>query len=90
MTLTVGNSAFGPGGGEFASSASAGRARHSGYVSALGKTDLPMDPDLVVKTQLTREHGYAAARELLSRPDRPHRRVHRERHAGARRLPGRA
>lgn len=25
----------------------------------------------MVKTQLTREHGYAAARELLSRPDRP-------------------
>ncbi|WP_409474728.1 substrate-binding domain-containing protein [Streptomyces sp. HC307] len=26
---------------------------------------------LVVRTQLTREHGYTAAREVLSRPDRP-------------------
>lgn len=32
---------------------------------------LPTAPELVVKTQLTREHGYTAARELLSRPDRP-------------------
>ncbi|MEV6249800.1 substrate-binding domain-containing protein [Streptomyces sp. NPDC051742] len=30
-----------------------------------------MEQDLVIKTQLTREHGHAAARELLSRPDRP-------------------
>ncbi|MFB9388521.1 substrate-binding domain-containing protein [Streptomyces coeruleoprunus] len=30
-----------------------------------------MEPGLVVKTHLDREHGYAAARELLSRPDRP-------------------
>ncbi|AXE90404.1 HTH-type transcriptional repressor CytR [Streptomyces sp. Go-475] len=47
------------------------RARLSGYVSALVEAGLPMEPDLVVKTLLTREHGYAAARELLSRPDRP-------------------
>ena len=47
------------------------RARLSGYVSALAEARLPMDPDLVVKAQLTREHGYEAARELLSRPDRP-------------------
>ncbi|MGW6908236.1 LacI family DNA-binding transcriptional regulator [Streptomyces sp. NPDC054940] len=46
-------------------------ARLSGYSSALAEAGLPVEPDLVVKTQLTREHGYAAARELLSRPDRP-------------------
>ncbi|MGA5064056.1 LacI family DNA-binding transcriptional regulator [Streptomyces exfoliatus] len=45
-------------------------ARFSGYVSALAEAGLPMEPELVIKTQLTREHGYAAARELLSRPDR--------------------
>lgn len=47
------------------------RARLSGHMSALTEAGLPVEPDLVVKTQLTREHGYAAARELLSRPDRP-------------------
>ncbi|MEU5032323.1 LacI family DNA-binding transcriptional regulator [Streptomyces milbemycinicus] len=47
------------------------RARLSGYVSALAEAGLPTDPGLVVKTQLSREHGYVAARELLSRPDRP-------------------
>ncbi|MDN0198856.1 LacI family DNA-binding transcriptional regulator [Streptomyces sp. S.PNR 29] len=47
------------------------RARLSGYVSALVEAGLPTEPDLMVKTLLTREHGYAAARELLSRPDRP-------------------
>lgn len=47
------------------------RARLSGYVSALAEAGLPMEPELVVKTQLTREHGYAAARQLLSRPARP-------------------
>jgi DNA-binding LacI/PurR family transcriptional regulator len=46
-------------------------ARLSGYSSALATAGLPMEPGLVVKTQLTREHGYAAARGLLSRPDRP-------------------
>lgn len=46
-------------------------ARLSGYSSALAEAGLPVEPGLVVKTQLTREHGYAAARELLSRPDRP-------------------
>lgn len=30
-----------------------------------------MEPGLVVKTQLTREHGYAAARGPLTRSDRP-------------------
>ncbi|MFC3572638.1 LacI family DNA-binding transcriptional regulator [Streptomyces yaanensis] len=47
------------------------RARLSGYLSALGEAGLTPEPGLVVKTQLTHEHGYAAARELLSRPDRP-------------------
>lgn len=46
-------------------------ARLFGYSSALAEAGLPVEPDLIVKTQLTREHGYAAARELLSRPDRP-------------------
>lgn len=46
-------------------------ARLSGYTSALAEAGLPAEPRLVVRTQLTREHGYAAARELLSRPDRP-------------------
>ncbi len=45
-------------------------ARFSGCVSALAEAGLPMEQELVIKTQLTREHGCAAARELLSRPDR--------------------
>lgn len=46
-------------------------ARMAGYSSALTEAGLPVDPDLVVRTQLTREHGCTAARDLLSRPDRP-------------------
>lgn len=46
-------------------------ARSSGYVSALAEAGLPMDPNLMVKTLLTREDGYTAARELLARSDRP-------------------
>jgi DNA-binding LacI/PurR family transcriptional regulator len=46
-------------------------ARLSGYTSALVEAGLPVEADLVVKTRLTREHGYATARELLSRRDRP-------------------
>ncbi|GAQ71433.1 LacI family DNA-binding transcriptional regulator [Streptomyces turgidiscabies] len=46
-------------------------ARHAGYSSALGEAGLPVDPDLVVKTLLTREDGCTAAHDLLSRPDRP-------------------
>ncbi len=46
-------------------------ARLSGYTSALAEAGLPAEPRLVVRTQLTREHGYTTARELLSRPDRP-------------------
>lgn len=47
------------------------RARLSGYLSALAESGVPAEPCLVVKTLLTREDGCAAARELLSRPDRP-------------------
>jgi DNA-binding LacI/PurR family transcriptional regulator len=46
-------------------------ARLSGHASALAEAGLPLESDLVVKSPLTREHGYAAARELLFRPDRP-------------------
>lgn len=47
------------------------QARQAGYVTALAEAEVPMEPDLVVRTPLTREDGYAAACELLSRPDRP-------------------
>ncbi|MGW4637126.1 LacI family DNA-binding transcriptional regulator [Sphaerisporangium sp. NPDC004334] len=47
------------------------RARTAGYLSALATAGVPADPGLLVRTLLTREHGGAAARELLSRPDRP-------------------
>ncbi|MGN5382264.1 LacI family DNA-binding transcriptional regulator [Streptomyces lasalocidi] len=47
------------------------RARLSGYFSALAEAGLPTASDLVVKTQLTREHGYTAVVGLLSRSDRP-------------------
>ena len=47
------------------------RARFDGYRSALDASGLPVDPDLVVRAPLTLDGGHAAARELLSRPDRP-------------------
>ncbi|TYB57251.1 LacI family transcriptional regulator [Nonomuraea sp. PA05] len=47
------------------------RARLAGYFSALTEAGLPADHGLVVRTLLTREDGYAAARDLLARPDRP-------------------
>ncbi|MGP4114928.1 LacI family DNA-binding transcriptional regulator [Streptomyces sp. 4N509B] len=47
------------------------RARLAGYRSALDEAGLPLEPDLVVRVPLTRADGYAAARTLLSRPDRP-------------------
>ncbi|WP_055529787.1 LacI family DNA-binding transcriptional regulator [Streptomyces graminilatus] len=46
-------------------------ARLAGYTSALTEAGLPVEPDLVVKTLLTREDGRTAARELLARTDRP-------------------
>ncbi|WP_327589645.1 LacI family transcriptional regulator [Nonomuraea sp. NBC_00507] len=47
------------------------RARVAGYHSALAEANVHPDPELLVRTLLTREDGCAAARELLSRPDRP-------------------
>jgi DNA-binding LacI/PurR family transcriptional regulator len=47
------------------------RARLSGYYSAMETAGLPVDPGLVVTALLTREDGYATARGLLARPDRP-------------------
>jgi DNA-binding LacI/PurR family transcriptional regulator len=47
------------------------QARMAGYFSAMAEADVAADSSLVVRTFLTREHGYAAALELLSRPDRP-------------------
>ncbi|WP_078899016.1 MULTISPECIES: LacI family DNA-binding transcriptional regulator [Streptomyces] len=46
-------------------------ARMAGYRSALDTAGLAVDPELIVRMQLTREDGYAAAGELLARPDRP-------------------
>jgi DNA-binding LacI/PurR family transcriptional regulator len=46
-------------------------ARLDGYRSAMGAAGLPVDPDLVVYADLTRDDGCAAARALLARPDRP-------------------
>ncbi|HKT03702.1 MAG TPA: LacI family DNA-binding transcriptional regulator [Rugosimonospora sp.] len=47
------------------------RARQDGYRAALAAAGLPVDPGLIVHAALTREHGYAAAVELLARTDRP-------------------
>ncbi|MFC4532132.1 LacI family DNA-binding transcriptional regulator [Sphaerisporangium dianthi] len=47
------------------------RARTAGHLSALAVAGVPADPELLVRTLLTREHGCDAARVLLSRPDRP-------------------
>ncbi|MEU4770198.1 LacI family DNA-binding transcriptional regulator [Actinosynnema sp. NPDC023794] len=47
------------------------RARFDGYRSALEAAGLPVDPTLVVHAELTVEAGRVAARELLTRPDRP-------------------
>ncbi|MCX3058301.1 LacI family DNA-binding transcriptional regulator [Streptomyces beihaiensis] len=46
-------------------------ARLDGYRSAVRAVGLPCDPELVVHSALTREDGHAAARGLLSLPDRP-------------------
>ncbi|QFZ24592.1 LacI family transcriptional regulator [Saccharothrix syringae] len=47
------------------------RARYDGYRAAMEAADLPVDPALVVRADLTREAGHAAARGLLALPDRP-------------------
>ncbi|MFD0327500.1 LacI family DNA-binding transcriptional regulator [Streptacidiphilus monticola] len=46
-------------------------ARKAGYLAALAEAAVAAEPELLVQTQLTREDGHAAARELLSRADRP-------------------
>ncbi|MER8161903.1 LacI family DNA-binding transcriptional regulator [Streptomyces sp. NPDC094472] len=46
-------------------------ARAAGYRSALEAAGLPVDLDLTVRAQLTREGGQIAARTLLGRPERP-------------------
>jgi DNA-binding LacI/PurR family transcriptional regulator len=47
------------------------RARQHGYRAALEAAGLPVDPELVVRADLTREDGYAAATALLARAERP-------------------
>lgn len=47
------------------------RARFDGYRAALEAAGLAVDPALVVRAELTREAGHAAAVDLLGRPDRP-------------------
>ena len=46
-------------------------ARLDGYRSAMEAAGLPVDADLVVRADLTREDGFAAALRLLKRPERP-------------------
>ncbi|GAA2086269.1 LacI family DNA-binding transcriptional regulator [Kitasatospora saccharophila] len=47
------------------------RARVDGYRTALGTARLPVDPELILEGNFHHEAGYAAARTLLTRPDRP-------------------
>ncbi len=47
------------------------QARMAGYFSALAEAGLTPDPELLIRTELTRDHGYTAALQLLSRADRP-------------------
>jgi DNA-binding LacI/PurR family transcriptional regulator len=47
------------------------RARLDGYRSAMDAAGLPVDPELIVHTYLTREDGQTATLELLRRPQRP-------------------
>ncbi|MET7330935.1 LacI family DNA-binding transcriptional regulator [Nonomuraea sp. NPDC005650] len=47
------------------------RARMDGYRSAIEAAGLPVDPGLVVRTDLTQADGRAAALHLLSLPERP-------------------
>jgi DNA-binding LacI/PurR family transcriptional regulator len=47
------------------------RARLDGYRSAVEAAGMTVDPRLIVATELTREHGRAAALGLLRRPERP-------------------
>lgn len=47
------------------------QARLGGYRSALEAYGVPVDPGLIRRVNLCHEEGYAAARDLLDRPDRP-------------------
>ena len=47
------------------------RARLAGYRSAMEFADIPVDPDLIVHADLTREGGQQAAATLLTRDPRP-------------------
>jgi DNA-binding LacI/PurR family transcriptional regulator len=47
------------------------RARKDGYRAAIEAAGLQVDPELVVRAELSREDGYAAAAALLVRTDRP-------------------
>jgi DNA-binding LacI/PurR family transcriptional regulator len=47
------------------------RARLDGYRAAMDAAGLPVDAGLIVRTDLTRAAGHAAALELLRRADRP-------------------
>lgn len=47
------------------------RARQAGYTSAIDAAGLRVDASLLVSAPLTREDGCEAARELLTRSDRP-------------------
>lgn len=46
-------------------------ARYQGFIHALEKHDLFLDPDFIMKTAQTEEEGYAAMERLLSYEDRP-------------------
>jgi LacI family transcriptional regulator len=45
--------------------------RFLAYQDGLAEAGIPFDPDLVQEGDYTRDHGQAAARRLLDRPDRP-------------------
>lgn len=47
------------------------RARRSGYAAAMEAAGLTVPPELLMLTQLTREHGSKAARALLALAERP-------------------
>ena len=47
------------------------RARQAGYESAMKAAGLPVDPELIVVSPLTREDGCVAARRLLARREPP-------------------
>ncbi|MEV4561093.1 LacI family DNA-binding transcriptional regulator [Kitasatospora sp. NPDC049285] len=47
------------------------RARVDGYRTALETARIPVDPSLIHEGDFHHEGGYARARELLTRPDRP-------------------